>query len=122
MNYSDEFTELWVIYPRRAGGNPKPRAFKAYNAIIKQGHAHSDIKAGLERYAVYCEGMAIIGSPYVLQAATFFSANSESWLETWELPQQEIKETVEEKGRRLNIQPRVGESMDAYTRRIQQAR
>ena len=120
--YTEDFERLWKIYPKRAGGNPKPRAFKAYNAILKQGHTHSDIKEGLERYAAFCKGTAVIGSPYVMQAATFFSANTESWLEDWDLPKQEVKETTEQKGRRLNMPARVGESMEEWERRIAQAR
>ena len=122
MIYSDEFEQLWKIYPKRAGGNPKPRAFKAYSAILKQGHTHSDIKAGLERYATFCRETAAIGSPFVMQAATFFSSNSESWIEEWELPKSEVKESLIDKGRRLNIMARIGESMQEFERRISQAK
>lgn len=121
MEYPEEFEQLWQIYPKRAGGNPKRKAYIAFNARLKQGYEYSDIKAGLLRYIEYCKGTAVIGSPYVQQAATFFGLN-EAWEEDWDLPEPEIKETIEQKGARLGIQARPGESMESYTRRIQQAR
>jgi len=57
-----------------------------------------------------------------MQASTFFGVNNEAWTEDWELPKAETKETMEDKGKRLNIQPRIGESMSAWKKRIEQAR
>ena len=64
----------------------------------------------------------MLNTPYVLQASTFFSANTESWAEDWEVAKPEIKETIEQKGIRLNMPARVGESMEQWERRIAQAR
>ena len=122
MEYTNDFEQLWKIYPKRAGGNPKPRAFKAFAARLKEKVLYSDLQAGVLRYYSYCKQTGILQSAYVMQAATFFSANTESWTEDWLIPEKEIKETTEQKGRRLNMPARIGESMEDWTRRIQQAR
>jgi len=122
MNYSDEFEVIWRAYPRRAGGNPKPKAFKAFNARLKEKVLYEDLEDGVIRYGHFCKVTGLTGSPYVMQASTFFGVNNEAWTEDWELPKSETKESMEEKGKRLNIQPRIGESMSAWKKRIEQAR
>jgi len=122
INYTDEFSALWLTYPKRAGGNPKPKAFKAYTARLKEKVLYSDLESGLRRYSKFCKETGILNTPYVLQAATFFSANSESWCESWDVPKPEVKETNEQKGIRLNMPAKIGESMDAWQLRIAQAR
>lgn len=122
MKYSDEFEQLWLLRPSRIGNNPKPRAYKAYNARLKAGYTHTDMIEGLKRYKAFCEVSGTIGTQFVMHMSTFLSAD-ENFLEDWTPPEPERKaESVEDKGRRLGITPRVGESMEAYTRRIQQAR
>lgn len=122
MNYTEDFEQLWKKYPRRAGGNPKPRAFKAFTARLKEKVLYSELEAGLSRYSNYCKQTGILSTPFVMQAASFFSANTESWCEEWELPKVEVKESIEQKGIRLNMPARVGESMEQWERRIAQTR
>jgi len=122
MNYTEDFEQLWKIYPKRAGGNPKPKAFKAFTARLKEKVLYSDLQAGLLRYYNFCKQTGILNTPYVMQSSTFFSANSEAWCEDWEVPKPEVKETLVEKGKRLNIMAKVGESMSQYEKRIAQAR
>jgi len=122
MNYTNEFEQIWKAYPKRNGGNPKPKAFKAFNARLKEKVLYEDLKAGVIRYGRFCKVTGLTGSPYVMQASTFFGVNNEAWLEDWSLPKPEVKESVEEKGRRLNILPRIGESMSSWKKRIAQAR
>jgi len=121
MNYSEEFEALWNLYPKRAGGNPKRKAHMALQARIKQGYDYGDIMEGVKRYATYCKVMALIGSPFVQQTATFLGLN-EAWEEDWDIPQKEVKETIDQKGKRLNMPARIGESMDDWQKRIAQAR
>lgn len=121
IKYPDEFEQLWKIYPKRRPSNPKIKAFKAFTARLKQGYSYNDMKEGLIRYIACKEAENQIGTPFILQGGTFFGPD-EWFLEDWEPPKKEIKETIEEKGKRLNILPRPGESMDEYNRRIQQAR
>lgn len=85
MTYPNWFEQLWQIFPKRAGGNPKNKALKALNARIKQGDTLEDIYQGLIRYKNYCEAMNLIKTPYVKQAATFFGPD-QSYLEEWEIP------------------------------------
>lgn len=122
MNYSQDFEQLWKIRPRRAGGDPKPRAFKAFRARLKEKVLYGDLYQGYLRYYNFCKETGILRTSYVMQSATFFSANTEAWNEDWELPVQEIIETIEEKGKRLKMSPRVGESWDQYEQRIAQTR
>jgi len=122
MNYTNEFETIWKSYPKRAGGNPKPKAFKAFNARLKEKALYEDLKAGVIRYGRFCKVTGLTNSPYVMQASTFFGVNNEAWTEDWTLPKAEVKETMEDKGKRLNIQPRVGESMSAWKKRIAEYR
>ena len=65
------FNEIWAQKPKREGGNPRPRAERAYNARIKEKVSHETMLKGVMRYHKYCEDKKMIGSPYVLQMATF---------------------------------------------------
>jgi len=122
MKYPDNFEQLWKEYPPRAGGRKKPLAFKAFTARLKEKVHYSDLQAGVLRYYNYCKGMGMLNTPYVMQASTFFSVNTESWDEPWDLPVNEAKETTEQKGKRLNMPAKIGESMEAWERRISQSR
>ena len=121
IKYTPEFNDLWDLKPKRGGGNPKIKAFKAYTTRIKQGYEHAEIKAGLIRYATFCDKTAKIGSEFVMQMATFFGLN-ECWLEDWDVPIEIKKETPEQKGRRLNMPAKVGESMAEWESRIMRHR
>ena len=117
MIYTQQFTDLWLIYPRRSGGNPKPKAFKAFNARIKEKVPYEEIRDGLRRYSEFCKQTCILNTPYVMQAATFFSANTESWCEEWSIPEPETKKTANQKEWPPNFDPSRqcggGESVDA---------
>ena len=118
LNYSDEFEQVWKSYPKRNGGNPKPKAFKAFTARLKEKVLHDDLRDGVLRYCKFCKVTGLTGSPYVMQASTFFGVNNEAWAESWEIPKYEKQETMEDKGKRLHITPRLGESMSAWKKRI----
>lgn len=83
QEYSPEFEEVWKAYPRRAGGNPKPSAWKAWSARIREGVSSADMLAGVQRYAAFITATGKAGSEYVKQAATFFGPDhhfAESWI------------------------------------------
>ena len=86
FDYPDWFEEIWREYPKRAGNNPKRKAFKQIQARLKEGHELSDIEAGLIRYAGFCEKTARIGSEFVMQAQRFFGTD-EAWTEDWTPPE-----------------------------------
>lgn len=81
-----KFDALWALYPKRAGGNPKPAALKAYRARLAAGVTHDELAAGLVRYAAFCAATGKVGTEYVKQAATFFGPSDEAWTELWLIP------------------------------------
>ena len=83
-----EFQPIWEAYPKRSGGNPKAKAFKAYRARRK-AHAMEAIRDGVVRYAKWCEATQKVGTEYVKQAATFFGPD-EHFLERWEIGEQPL--------------------------------
>lgn len=85
--YTTDFEMFWQLYPKRAGSNPKSRAFRSYGARLSEGHTHEVIMAGEERMAVCIRAEKNEGTRYVLQAATFLGPDLR-FLESWtcELP------------------------------------
>lgn len=83
-NYTDDFEAAWSEYPKREGNNPKPAAFKAWNARIKDGHTPDQIIEGVRRYARFCRIKGQIGGQYVKQASSFFGPD-EHFLADWQV-------------------------------------
>lgn len=80
--YPDEFELVWSIYPKRAGGNSKSDAYKAWHARIRDGTAAEEIYSGVERYAAFVKFEGSLNTQYVKQAKTFFGPGmhfSEPW-------------------------------------------
>ncbi|ENV9113035.1 MULTISPECIES: helix-turn-helix domain-containing protein [Enterobacter] len=84
-NYSNEFEQAWQAYPKRAGGNSKAAAWKAWKARIKDGVTTEAMLAGVNRYAVYVRATGSVGTQYVKQAATFFGPDRH-FEEAWQAP------------------------------------
>lgn len=85
QDYSPEFEEAWQAYPKRAGGNPKPSAWKSWSARIREGVKPADMQAGVKRYANYVTATGKANSEYVKQAATFFGPDHH-FAESWDAP------------------------------------
>jgi len=117
MNYTDEFNALWPLYPKRAGGNSKAKAFRQYQARLKQGANESLMHVGAIAYLEFCEATGKIRTEYVMQAATFFGRD-EHYLESWDLPIETKKESLADKAKRLKIEPQRGESQFSYDDRV----
>lgn len=83
--YSPEFETAWQTYPKRAGGNPKPSAYKAWNARLHEGVTPETLLAGVKRYAAFVVATGKLGSEYVKQAATFFGPDRH-FEEIWQAP------------------------------------
>lgn len=80
--YPDEFEQVWAIYPKRAGGNSKSDAFKAWHARIRDGTSAEEIFTGVVRYAAFVTAEGNLNTQYVKQAKTFFGPGlhfSEPW-------------------------------------------
>ncbi|MGX9741872.1 helix-turn-helix domain-containing protein [Pseudocitrobacter corydidari] len=84
-NYSNEFEQAWQAYPKRAGGNSKAAAWKAWKARIKDGATSEAMLAGVNRYAGYVRATGNAGTQYVKQAATFFGPDRH-FEESWQAP------------------------------------
>ncbi|SEH89304.1 hypothetical protein [Paraburkholderia hospita] len=68
----EQFSEAWAAYPKRAGGNSKADALKAWNARRKDKIEPERMIEGVKRYAKFCDATEKTGTEYVKQAATFF--------------------------------------------------
>ncbi len=121
MEYTTEFNLIWAAYPKRAGSNPKIKAFKVYNARLKDGYSRADLLLGVQKYNKFCTHTNKLKTEFVMMAATFFNGD-EHFLEDWELPVDIKGETFEDKARRLGITAKVGESMEFYKQRVMQTR
>lgn len=81
--YPEEFERVWAIYPKRAGGNSKSDAFKAWHARIRDGTSAEEMFSGVERYAAFVKFEGNLNTQYVKQAKTFFGPGlhfSEPWV------------------------------------------
>lgn len=85
QDYSPEFETAWQVYPKRAGGNSKAAAFKAWKARLKDGVKPETMLAGVKRYAAYSRTTGSTGTQFVKQAATFFGPDRH-FDEPWQAP------------------------------------
>lgn len=81
-SYSEEFEQAWREYPKRAGGNSKADAFKAWTARIKSGATAQELIDGVRRYAAYVTAAGKLNTEFVKQASTFFGP-SKHYEEPW---------------------------------------
>lgn len=81
-SYPEEFELAWREYPKRAGGNSKVDAFKAWTARIKSGATAQELTDGVRRYADYITAAGKLNTEYVKQASTFFGP-SKHYEELW---------------------------------------
>ena len=79
------FDRAWSLYPRRAGGNSRTLALKAWTARVRSGVSPDDMLAGVERYAAFVRATGKEGTEFVKQAASFFGPAAH-WTESWEIP------------------------------------
>ncbi|HBS6936389.1 TPA: helix-turn-helix domain-containing protein [Klebsiella pneumoniae] len=85
QDYSPEFETAWQDYPKRAGGNSKAAAWKAWKARLKDGVNPEAMLAGVKRYAAYARATGSVGTQYVKQAASFFGPDRH-FEESWQAP------------------------------------
>ncbi|EPG6142886.1 TPA: helix-turn-helix domain-containing protein [Klebsiella pneumoniae] len=85
QDYSPEFEKAWQAYPKRAGGNSKAAAFKAWNTRLKDGVKPEVMLAGVKRYAAYARATGSAGTQYVKQAVSFFGPDRH-FEESWQAP------------------------------------
>lgn len=85
QEYSPEFEQVWQEYPKRAGGNSKSAAFKAWKARIREGIKPETMLDGVRRYATWVRATGNTGTQFVKQAATFFGPDRH-FEESWQQP------------------------------------
>lgn len=121
-DYSPEFEEIWQIYPKRTGSNPKRSAYIAYQARIKAGETLSVLRDGVVAYRAFCDAKGDTGSSYVMQAVRFFGPNKE-YLQDWIAPAQKARKPASEAewlelGKKFGLDPRVGEPWRDFMDRV----
>lgn len=84
-DYPLDFELTWNAYPKRAGGNSKRDAYKAWCARRKHGVDSDTLREGVLRYSAYLHATGKIGTEYVKTAATFFGPGLH-YAEAWECP------------------------------------
>lgn len=67
------FTEVWEVFPKRAGNNPRKPALASYLKALKNGATVTEIRDGALRYAATCDA----GSRFIQQCVTWL--NQEGW-------------------------------------------
>ena len=85
QEYSPEFEQAWQEYPKRAGGNSKSAAFKAWKARLREGIKPETMLDGVRRYAAWVRATGNTGTQFVKQAATFFGPDRH-FEESWQQP------------------------------------
>lgn len=85
--YPEDFERTWSKYPKRAGNNPKPDGFRAWDGRRKAGQSVEAMESGAERYQAYCKATDVIGTEFVMQAKRFFGPD-QLYLQKWDLPRE----------------------------------
>lgn len=86
-DYPEAFERLWEARPRRAGNDPKPKAYQAYQARIREGRlTGEEAHAAVLRYRKFCEATGKLHTETVMQLASFFGPKNEAYLQDWALP------------------------------------
>lgn len=70
--YSRHFEEFWSVYPRKS---EKAKAYKAYNARLKDGFSEDELLAAAEAYSAECQKDRR-EQKYIKLGATFLSAST----------------------------------------------
>jgi hypothetical protein len=88
---SDEFEELWKLYPRQLG---KMKAYKAYEKARKEGESFEAIKSGLQAYIAYIK-INEVKVDFIKHGSTWFQ--NRAWVDDYGIfPKAEKKENPED--------------------------
>ena len=131
-DYPEWFEELWKAYPKRAGSNPKRKAYHAANTRLNGlnlPNAELFEKAnklgyGTQRYAAFCDATGKTGTEFVMQAATFFGPDKH-YENDWTIPAKAEKiphdddEMVAWASKKGFRDPKLGESYFQYRKALE---
>ena len=79
------FELAWALYPKRAGGNSKSAALKAWDARVREGVPPLVMLEGVKRYAGFVAQTGKTGTEFVKQAKTFFGPDMH-YEDDWMVP------------------------------------
>lgn len=79
------FDLAWALYPKRAGGNSKSAALKAWDARVREGVSPLVMLEGVKRYAGFVAQTGKTGTEFVKQAKTFFGPDMH-YEDDWMVP------------------------------------
>jgi len=129
--YPDWFEALWSVYPKRAGSNPKRKAYSAATTRADERDLSTGQSCAFEviqvmikgtmRYAKFCDATGKTGTEYVMQACRFFGPDKH-YQNDWVIPASVTKAKVPKDNdemltwavKRGMRQPHQGESWNQY--------
>lgn len=79
------FADFQAAYPKRGGDQGWQKATRAAAARLREGHHETEMIAGAQRYAAFCEVTGKLGTEYVKQACTFLGPDKH-FLNPWNPP------------------------------------
>lgn len=80
-----QFDEIRKVYPKRGGAQNWDDAERGYKKWLAAGHTHTEILAGVHRYAAHIHAKGEAGSEFVKMASSFFGKNR-CFLEDFPVP------------------------------------
>jgi len=92
---ADHFDLTWNAYPKRAGGNSRKDALKAWMARRRSGVDWDVMHDGTLRYAAFCLATGKIGTEFVMQGSRFYGPSLQ-YAEPWEVPKRETVGALDE--------------------------
>lgn len=94
QKYPPWFEDIWRAYPKRAGSNPKWKAWCALRARLfgmpeddAIHYAANRVFNGVYAYKLFCEKTGKTGTEYVMQTATFLGPDKH-FKNDWTIPAQ----------------------------------
>ena len=90
--YPPKFEDVWLLYPKRIGSNPKRKALSAWKRRLWGSVMNEDMDSmfgGVKRYSEFCDATGKTGTEYVMQAATFFGPDKH-YENDWDIPAQKL--------------------------------
>lgn len=121
QGYHDHFERIWAQYPKRAGSNPKTKAYTAFRRRQSEGITLEAMGVGVERYKRFCEATGKVNTELVMQAARFFGPGRE-FDNPWDVPREtSVPHTDQEwlaLGEQRGILPKAGEPWHQFKERV----
>jgi hypothetical protein len=114
----DWLDQIRQHYPKRAGGHGWGHLKKRIPELIRVGHDFEEMLEGVKRYAALQLAIGNVGTPYVMQARTFFGPG-EWWLEDYDLPTDgSVELTLDQQAEQYGITRQEGEGDESLKKRL----